>query len=1162
MGFTVSWSRKTEKIVITDFMSKPALQEPRSTPKVYINFSCLSKNWLFFVSGQGLWKVSREGGGRLSQVGAPQLVAQDFSFLSPVISPDEEWIIFSGRTDLYRIRTIGGDLQRLTFLDEFIQGLCFDSQGFLICTTAFGSPFRRDAHFFRMSMEAPREIDPLHYGPGNFISYNPSGGKVIQRLGCGYAAWRQYQGGTAGQIWVETSKAGETDKAGQRLQEGDDLVPFKKLEMGPWNVLTPFWIQDRIYFLSDQSGVGNIHSCLPDGSDLKQHTFHKDYYARHLSCNGTDLSYVSGGEVWLFSALHDRSEKVELSIPQLFSKELRVPKKAYENLTSYSIQGQGKRVVLTDRGRIFSTSPGKGPTLQHGQRDGVRYRLAHWLNNQEFLVLRDDGLDEKIEVYNGDFSEPLEVFSEKDIQKVSSIQKESSQEKKGGDHESEGFTWGRILEVLPSPKEQDKIVCGTNHRNELFILDLKNKTGQVIAQSPKGPLLGFDWSPDGQWIVYSMSLGQQISKICLYSLERGDVTHVTSGMFKDFSPCFDPQGRFIYFLSSRSFDPSWDHMRFHLNFFPKSKPYVVSLSKEAVSPFVGPVVPSSLGGHDKEEEKSTPGEVIEGEGVTSLPGQLKEEGPNKDHDVSGTKEEPLKNINIHLEGLQERIQEFPVAHRDYSHVLGIGQKVLFVSWPQEDHEEKRGKEHCGDCKGGGVIHCYDLSTLKEDQVLSGVISVSLSIQKTWMAGVIGGMIRVMEAGASPDDQDASFKDGGWIRPNKLSLFVSPHKEWVHMFDEAWRLQKELFWRKDMGSVDWDQVYSRYRPLVDRISTLGELYGIISEMQGELGTSHAYIYKGEAGKTKSSSLGVETVYSEKEDGYLITKIHGGDLWDPENSSPFKAMGVNLSPGDYILAVGGRRLGKNFSFQQALIEEKNDFLWLKIQEGKTRKERLVVVSVQGGGGGTETVYRDWVEKNRKLVLEHTQNRVGYIHIPDMGPEGFGEFLRGYMPSYDKDGLVVDLRYNGGGNVSPLILDYLTRKRLGYDYSRWQGTFPYPEESPKGPMVFIANEHTGSDGDIFCQAVKSLKLGPLIGQRTWGGVVGIWPRYSLLDGTMTTQPEYSFWFHDVGWSIENKGVEPDVEVPIAPEDYRAGRDTQLEKALELIQGMITNHDKKPVL
>jgi tricorn protease len=181
------------------------------------------------------------------------------------------------------------------------------------------------------------------------------------------------------------------------------------------------------------------------------------------------------------------------------------------------------------------------------------------------------------------------------------------------------------------------------------------------------------------------------------------------------------------------------------------------------------------------------------------------------------------------------------------------------------------------------------------------------------------------------------------------------------------------------------------------------------------------------------------------------------------------------------------------------------------------------------------------------------VGYIHIPNMGPEGFGEFLRGYMPAYDCEGLIIDVRYNGGGNVSPLILDYLTRKRLGYDHSRWQGVFPYPEESPRGPMVFLANEYTASDGDIFCHAVKVLNLGPIIGQRTWGGVVGIWPRYGLVDGTMTTQPEYSFWFHDVGWSVENKGVDPDVEVAIAPHDYRKGYDPQLEKALKVLEALM---------
>ncbi|MGH9550607.1 MAG: PDZ domain-containing protein, partial [Terriglobales bacterium] len=381
-------------------------------------------------------------------------------------------------------------------------------------------------------------------------------------------------------------------------------------------------------------------------------------------------------------------------------------------------------------------------------------------------------------------------------------------------------------------------------------------------------------------------------------------------------------------------------------------------------------------------------------------------------------------------------------------------------------------------------------------------------------------------GAEPAPPAGTGRKSGWIELGRAQTLVHPQQEWTQMYEEAWRLQSEQFWDESMSNVDWKVVHDRYAAILKRVRTRAELSDIIWEMQGELGTSHAYEMGGDYRRIPAyyrGFLGADLVWNAKHKGYTVERIVRGDSWADECDSPLAVPGADVAEGETIVAVNGREVNKEITPDELLLNNAAREVSLTVIDKKGERRNVVTKTLRNE---VMLRYRNWVERNRKLVHERTNGKVGYVHIPDMGPFGFAEFHRGYLTEVHRDGLIVDARYNRGGHVSPLLLEKLARKRSGYDISRWGVPMPYPPESVAGPMVCLTNQFAGSDGDIFSHCFKLYQLGPLVGKRTWGGVIGIWPRHRLVDGTITTQPEYSFWFKDVGWKVENYGTDPDFD------------------------------------
>ena len=500
---------------------------------------------------------------------------------------------------------------------------------------------------------------------------------------------------------------------------------------------------------------------------------------------------------------------------------------------------------------------------------------------------------------------------------------------------------------------------------------------------------------------------------------------------------------------------------------------------------------------------------------------------------------------------------FPVPEGRYQQIWGLKDKVLFSSVPIKGSLGRSwaNTKPLAETK----IEIYDFTTQTRELVAKNVTNFKVAKDDSTLIYRAGDRLRVCAAKAQPKkNNDAAAGGGeankanrktGWLDLKRVRISVVPQQEWQQMFREIWRLQQEHFWASDLSGVDWEQVYKRYRPLLNRVSTRSEFSDLVWETQGELGTSHAYETGGDYRRAPGyylGFLGADFAYDAEAAAYRITHIAQGDTWT-KNASPLQQIGLNVQPGDRLLAVNGQRLTEHRAPHELLVYQADCPVQLTVADQAGQNRRTITVKTLRTENRLR--YREWLEQNHQRVTEATEGRVGYVHIPDMGPAGYAEFHRYYFAEVHKQGLIVDVRFNRGGHVSQLILEKLARQRIGYRVPRWEQPKPYPSDSILGPIVALTNEHAGSDGDIFSHCFKLMKIGPLIGTRTWGGVIGISPRHYLVDLSIVTQPEYSFWFKDVGWQVENYGTDPDITIDIPPHDWAQGKDPQLDEAIQVI-------------
>ncbi len=1087
----------------------------------YVRFPTIFGEHIVFTAEDDLWLTSLSGGR------AERLTAGIAEITNARFSPDGKLLAFTGQqegpAEVYTMPFDGGDAQRLTYDGAGARIAAWRPDGSAII---YSSPaYQPMRHWWALQEVATQggATRTLPYGPAHSIAIGPGGAIVVGRNTDEPAHWKRYRGGTAGYLWIDPNGSGD----------------FRRLLDLDSNISYPCWVDERIYFISDHESLGQVYSCQPDGGDLCRHTSQQDFYARGLSTDGSLLVYHAGGDLYTLEPNATAGRKIDVTLTGSRTQRARRFISAGRWLESWTPSQQGDRVAITTRGKAFNMGAFEGAVTQIGDGESTRYRMIAWLADGKRLVaIADRGEEPRLVVFSADGVTEARSLMDLDI--------------------------GHALEMAPSPVGTQ--VALSNHRGDFLVVDVESGAMKTIDHTGHGReedamhQRGLAWSADGQWLAYAFAINPRQIAIKLARVATGETWQITEPVRYDMQPAFDPEGKYLYFLSARDFDPVQDNLHFDMGFPKGLRPYLITLKRDDRSPFMPLPIPAK---DEEDEDEDEEAEKKKAEATTAKAEKASAETAASDGATAKKAEKSAKPapkpVEIDLEGISGRVVQFPVTEGRFSRIGGIPGGVIFTSSPVVGTLNENWSSLAP--ASNTSLSVYRFDSRKLEHLAESVSDFEVTADGRWILYRSHDRLRLARAGEKPadgPDADVPGRASGWLDLDRAKVPVWPGAEWRQMYFEAWRLQREQYWNADMSGVDWLAIRDRYAPLVDRAGSRDELSDIIWEMQGELGSSHAYEFGGEYRDRPNyaqGSLGCDWRFDEASDHYVIARIVRGDPWAADATSPLLAPGVNVSVGDAVLAMNGVRISRERSPMRLLVNQAGNEVELLIQPAAGGEPRTVTVRALAGGDSLAR-YLDWVEGNRRAVHERSGGRVGYLHIPDMGSFGFSIFHRYFLQEYDYEGLIVDVRWNGGGSVSGLVLEKLMRPRLGYSFQRWSDARPYFGESPRGNLVALTDENAGSDGDIFSHAFKMLKLGPLVGKRTWGGVVGISPYIALADGSLTTQPEFSFWFRDVGWGVENYGTDPTIEVDNTPQDYAHGADPQLDRALVEALRLVEEH------
>ncbi|MEW9553108.1 PDZ domain-containing protein [Nonomuraea sp. NPDC050783] len=1023
----------------------------------YLRYPHLHGDLVTFVADDDVWIAPLDGGR------AWRFTADRVPVAHPRFSPDGTRIAWTsareGAAEVFAAEVDGPEGERLTFWGNATTGVRgWSEDGRVLAVSAAGESTRTQTWAYAVPLDAG-PATRLPYGWVSDVAVAGDRVATVSPMWREPSQWKRYRGGTAGKIWVDATGDGEFARL-----FADSTAQY-------WSVS---WIGDRLVFLADTDGTGNLYSVLPDGSDLRRHSDHQEFYARHATGDGRRVVYSHAGDLWLLESLDAEPRPLDIRLGGPRPGRARRP--APPRVGSYAPDATGRASAVEIRGTAHWLAHRDGPAGTLRAEPGVRVRLPRVLDADGHAIWVSDASGE----------DGLEIGTP------------------GGEVRTLATgRLGRVLELEAAPDGKHAAVA--THDGRLLVVDLESGNLRELDRTSHGDLSGLTFSPDSSWLAWVHPHQEPLSQIRMGRVDGTSVIEVTPVRFADYDPVFTRDGKHLAFLSMRTFDPVYDAHVFDMSFPQACKPYLVPLKADTLSPFA----PSLQGrGFNGEDDK-----------------------PGKDD----KKDDTPPRTEVDPEGIGSRVVPVPVPAGRYGNLRTAKDALLWLRHPLA------GQLGDGsDAPHEIVLERYDLKKRARSELGREIRSFEVSGDGTRL--VVNGKNGLQTRAASEGDEVVT------IDLDRIGVQVDPIAEWRQSFREAGRLMRDHYWREDMNGVDWQAVLDRYEPLVERIGSHTELIDLLWEAQGELGTSHAYAIApaGAADPRRRQGLLGADLARDADGVWRVERVLAGESSDHAARSPLLAPGVAVRPGDAIVAVAGRPVDPVRGPLALLAGTADQPVEMTVRPGSGGETRRVVVTPLADE--TALRYHDWVESRRAHVREVSGGRLGYLHVPDMVASGWAQFHRDLRTEMAHDGLVVDLRGNSGGHLSELVLEKLGRKVTGWVRARGFEPRRYPVDSPRGPVVAVTDEFAGSDGDIVSAGIKNRGLGPLVGTRTWGGVIGIDSRYQLVDGTRVTQPRYSFWLEGHGWGVENYGVEPDVEVVVTPQDRVAGRDPQLDRAIEL--------------
>jgi len=1069
-----------------------AAADPSITDTRLLSEPAISADRIAFIYANDLWTCGLDGKNvrRLtSDVGVES---------SPAFSADGRWIAFSaqyeGNTDVYVVGADGGVPKRLTWHpgNDVAVGFTPDSKSVLF-TSPRNVYTARYTQLFTVPVDGGAEellpiphSDRAVYSPdGKRIAYNPLGPRFLQ--------WKRYRGGTVSQVWLYDTATHAIEKVPQPASRVNDAGPM--------------WLGDSVYFRSDREGEFNLWSYDTKSKALKRLTSHTDFPVLNASAGAGKIVYEQAGYLHLFDPASGSARKLTIGVaadlPETrprFAKETKDRK----YIRDFSISPTGVRVAMDFRGEIVTIPAEKGDVRNLTNSPGVHERSPIWSpDGRSIAYFTDD---------SGEYALWIE-----------------SQNGKG---EPKKFKLsGAGFYEFPAWSPDSRKIAFVDNSRTLYWLDTGTGAMKKVASDYfYGPIkyLHPAWSPDSKWIAYAINNPAYVNRVYAYSLEQDKAFPVTDGLSDASEPVFDRSGKYLYFLASTDAGPVNNWFSLETNDLKITRSiWLAVLDKSLPNPLVKES-DEEKGAAPADESKEKKKETADDEKETK-----KGNGDKTDvkSDEKPKKAEAVAPTRIDFDGIAYRIIDLPVPVAEISNLqAGPEGQVFFLRTSDEKNALQR----------------FDLKDRKTETMLPDVDNYEISSDGKKVVYVAKDEWAV--AGTSGKKIDTS--EAKSLKTAAIEVKVDPRAEWKEMFEDAWRINRDYFYDPNMHGVDWKAMRARYAQFLPDIAVRQDLNRVLRWMLSELTVGHSYITNnGDTTETKSVPGGLLGADYEIDNGrYRFRKVYGGLNWNPKLRSPLTEPGVNVKAGEYLLAVGGKDVKP----------PANLYGFFENTSGKLIE---ITVGPNADGKGSRTVSvvpveselalrnRDWVEGNLRKVDAATGGRVAYVYVPNTSTAGYAYFKRYFYPQAYKDAVILDERFNGGGSLADYYIDMVSKKLIAYWAMRYGPDMKTPSASIQGPRVLIQDESAGSGGDLLPWMWRKFEVGPIVGTRTWGGLVGILGYPELMDGGAITAPNLAFYDPDKGWAVENEGVAPDIEVEMTPADVIAGRDPQLERAIAIV-------------